>query len=192
MIWPFGDLRPLSYGCILADPPWAFEAWSANGHGRAAQAHYDCLPLDVIRSLPVNQLASRHCVLGLWATSPMLPQQLGVMQAWGFSYCGYIAWGKLTSRGKIACGGGYRLRSASELLLIGTLGEPPINKAVVRNLVLAERREHSRKPDEFYDVMEKLAPRQLCAELFARQRFDRPHWHAWGNQVERFVVEAAT
>lgn len=190
MTWPFGNLRPLGYGCILADPAWTFETFSANGHGRAPQAHYECMPLDDIRALPVNQLAQRHCVLGLWATSPMLPQQLGVLQSWGFTYCGFIAWGKLTSRGKIACGGGYRLRSAAELLLIGTLGDPPINKAVVRNLILAERREHSRKPDCVYDEMEKLAPRQLCAELFARQRIGRPHWHHWGNQVEKFEVAA--
>lgn len=190
MTWPFGDLRMLGYGAILADPPWKFELYSARGETKAAQGQYQCMDLAEIEALPVLQLAMRHCVLGMWATSPMLPQQLGVMKRWGFRYCGFIAWGKMTRKGKINVGGGYRLRSSAELLLIGTLGDPPRNLAVVRNLILAKVRGHSRKPDEQYDVMEKLAPGQICAELFARQRIGRPHWHHWGNEVDKFGVAA--
>lgn len=176
----------MGYGALLVDPPWMFKLRSAKGEAKAPQAHYQCMPLDDIKALPVRQLAGRHCVLGLWGTSPMLPDQLSVMRAWGFRYVGFIAWGKLTETGKINVGGGYRLRSSAELLLIGTLGDPPRNRAVVRNLILSPVREHSRKPDEAYDAMEKLAPGHLCAELFARQSIGRPHWHHWGNEVDKF------
>ncbi|MFN3883249.1 MAG: MT-A70 family methyltransferase [Rhodocyclaceae bacterium] len=192
MTWPFAELRPLSFGAIIADPPWKFELYSEKGIGKAPQAQYACMELDEIRALPVQQLASRHCVLGLWATSPMLPDQLDVMKCWGFRYCGFIAWGKMTRRGKINVGGGYRLRSSAELLLVGTLGDPPRNHAVVRNLVLSQERGHSRKPDEQYDIMEALAPGQLCAELFARQRIGRPHWFHWGNEVGKFAAAGET
>lgn len=185
MTWPFGDLRPLSYGVILADPPWHFELRSEAGEGKSPQAHYDCMDLDAIKALPVGQLAGGDCLLLLWATWPMLRQAQDVMDAWGFRYTTGGTWGKTTATGKIAFGTGYVLRSACEPFLIGTIGHPRCTRGE-RNLILAERREHSRKPDEIHAMLERLVPdASRRAELFARSR--RPGWDAWGDQADRFA-----
>jgi N6-adenosine-specific RNA methylase IME4 len=189
MTWPFGDLPMFAFGGLLVDPPWLFETYSDKGHKKAPQGQYTCLPLEEIKAFPVGHLAEKQCIIGLWATSPMLDQQIPLLNHWGFDYCGFIAWGKMTGKGKINVGTGHRLRSSAELLLIGTTGKPPKNKDMVRNLMLEVMRGHSRKPDAQYDVMEKLAPRKRYAEIFARQS-GRAGWDHWGNEVDKFRMAA--
>ena len=74
------------YGVIYADPPWAFETFSANGHGRSAEAHYDCMTLDGIQALPAPEVAAKDSVLLLWARDPMIPAALDLIRAWGFEF----------------------------------------------------------------------------------------------------------
>ena len=177
---PHGGFRT-----ILADPPWRFEAYSEAGEEKNATAHYPCMDMDDLRKLPVEMLAAANSALFMWATFPMLPEALDLMGAWGFDYRSGGAWGKQSSTGnKLAFGTGYIFRSAAELLLVGVRGEPKWKSKSERNLWLAPIREHSRKPDLFHPMLERMAlgPR---LELFGRQR--RPGWTVWGNDVEKFT-----
>ncbi|MBF0375664.1 MAG: DNA methyltransferase [Alphaproteobacteria bacterium] len=182
----FASLRPQGgFGLIYCDPPWAFENWSAAGAAKGANAHYACESLADLQRMPVSALAARNAALAMWATFPMLPEALALMAAWGATYKTGGAWAKKTSTGKkIAFGTGYIFRSAAEVLLIGTWGEPkPLNHST-RNLWLSQVREHSRKPD---DVRADLA-RLFCGpriELFARQASEG--WAVWGNEVGKFA-----
>jgi N6-adenosine-specific RNA methylase IME4 len=184
MTWPFGDLRPLSYGAILADPPWLFEVRSAAGEEKSPQAQYDCMDLAAIQTLPVSHLARGDCVCVMWATAPMLPQAIDTLRAWGFRYVSAGAWAKQSSTGqKWAFGTGYVYRSATEFYVVGTIGEPNWRSRSIRNLIVAPVREHSRKPDQMYADIEALVDGPYL-ELFARQR--RHGWEAWGNQTDKF------
>lgn len=188
--WPFGNLRPFSYAAIIADPPWRYELHSAAGEAKAPQAHYDCMTNEDISALPVGQLASGNCLLMMWATAPMLPVALDVLNAWGFRYVTSGAWAKQSSTGrKWAFGTGYVLRSAAEFFIIGAVGSPEYASRSVRNLIVSPVRGHSRKPDDQYSMMEALCPKAFGVELFARQT--RPGWHAWGNQTTKFDGDAA-
>lgn len=84
--WPFGNLRPLKYGVILADPPWRFQNFSAAGELKNPVTHYECMGLDAIKALPISQLAGPDCAMIMWATAPMLPQAIETMAAWGFVF----------------------------------------------------------------------------------------------------------
>lgn len=186
MTWPFGDLRQFSFGAILCDPPWYFKNYSTKGEEKNPVSHYKCMDLEDIKRLPVGHLADKDCGLVMWATAPMLPQALDTMAAWGFRFVTAGAWAKESKTGeKIAFGTGYVLRSAAEFFLVGTNGKPPIGSASVRNLIWSPVREHSRKPEEQYPMVEALW-RGPYLEIFARQQ--RPGWSCWGNQTEKFTA----
>lgn len=183
------DLPPLSYDVLLVDPPWAFRLYSEKGEKKAAQAHYACIATDELAKFPVGQLAAPDCLLMMWATWPMLPEAIDLMKAWGFTYKTGGAWSKRTTNGKPSFGPGYILRSSTEPFLIGTIGRPKIHSHSVRGYIEAEAREHSRKPDEQYDMMEKLCgPNARRCELFARTV--RSGWSAWGNETSKFAEVA--
>src|SRR5688572_26387984 len=113
--WPFGNLTPLRYGCIIADPPWRFFNYSAAGELKNPVAHYDCVETAKLGDLPVLQLAAPDCALFMWATAPMLPDAVALMSAWGFTFKSAGAWAKQSSTGqKWAFGTGYCFRSAAE------------------------------------------------------------------------------
>ena len=184
---PFGDLPAGGFACILADPPWAFRARSAKGYGKAPQRHYPCMDLEAIQELPVASLAAPACALFMWATSPLLPQAMATMAAWGFAYKGVGAWAKRSPRDRAwHCGTGYIMRSTAEFYLLGTRGAPRRQSASVRNLIVAPVREHSRKPDEMRQDVERLYGGPYL-ELFARQ--PAPNWTSWGNDTARFAPE---
>jgi N6-adenosine-specific RNA methylase IME4 len=182
--WPFSPLRPLGYGAILADPPWAYAMRSSKGYGKCPETHYATMTEAELAALPVGQLASGDCMLWMWSTWPHLPVALRVMQAWGFTYCTGGSWTKLTSTGKRAFGTGYVLRSATEPFLIGTIGEPAWVSRSVRNLIESERREHSRKPPEARRMIEALLPNAFACELFAREPW--PGHAVWGLETGKF------
>jgi len=185
--WPFGSMPMMQYGMIMADPAWKFDNWSKKGELKNASAKYDCMPLEDIKALPVNQLAGRDCVLFLWATNPMLREAFEVMDAWGFRFVTAGTWVKTTATGKPFFGTGYWLRSSNEPFLIGVVGNPPTpSPANVRSVITAPAREHSRKPDEAYAVAERLTPPTAMrrADLFSRQ--SRPGWDSWGNEATKF------
>jgi N6-adenosine-specific RNA methylase IME4 len=184
--WPWGELQPRHYRCILTDPPWRFRTYAETGLTKSPQDHYACMDLRAILALPVPMLAHpKGCALVLWATAPMIPEALATIDAWGFRFVTQGAWAKQSRRGTgWAFSTGYWMRSASEFFMIAKAGDiGPLNH-ITRNLIVAPVREHSRKPDEFRPVIEALIPGPRC-ELFARER--APGWDAWGNEVEKFT-----
>jgi N6-adenosine-specific RNA methylase IME4 len=177
------------YKVIYADCPWKFATYSHKGKGRSAEAFYDCMSLDDIKKLPVSDWATPDCVLLLWATDPLLPQALEVIQAWSFVYktVGFY-WAKLnksvselSSDKDFFTGMGYWTRSNVEQCLLATRGHPVRKSRSVRKLIVSPRREHSRKPDEVYGRIEALFDGPYL-ELFARQR--QLGWNSWGTEVE--------
>ena len=199
MIWPFGDLAPLSFDILLADPATRFETRSAAGQGKSPDAHYDTMSWDDLAALQPARLARGDAILMLWACWPTLRESIALMDAWGFRYVTGGAWHKRTKHGKSAFGTGYVLRSATEPYLIGTLGSPQTAnnvRGVIEtedlDVIDAEARGHSRKPDEQYAYCERLAPRAIrFAELFGRQRWPDEKWSVWGIEADKFEVEAA-
>lgn len=181
--WPFGAIEPFAYSMIMADPPWHFATYSDKGEGKSPQAQYDTMSMAEIRKLPVGLLATPDAVLWLWCTWPLLPEAIGVVGAWGFRYVTGGVWHKKTAGGKTAFGTGYRLRSACEPFLIGTVGNPATTKDC-RNLVEGLAREHSRKPDEAFALAEKWMPAARRIEVFSRE--SRPGWDGWGNEAFKF------
>lgn len=186
MDWPFEGLTPLKYGAILVDPPWRFETYSEEGHGKSPEAHYGTLSAEELAGLPVGHLAGRDCLLFLWSTWPHLPQAIALMKAWGFAYKTGGAWVKRQRHHwRPAMGTGYVLRSATEPFLIGTIGAPQIrDRSVLNVLIDAQRREHSRKPPEARQMIERLLPHAFACELFAREAW--PGHDVWGNETAKF------
>lgn len=181
-----------SYRTLLADPPWRFATYSDKGKGRSAEAHYDCLSLDQLKALPVGQWAAPDAVLFLWTTDPMLPQALDVLKAWGFVYKTVaFYWVKLNkgrtpdrlAEADFFTGMGFWTRANPEMCLLATRGRPQRRGTDVPRLLIAPRREHSRKPEETYDRIERLVDGPYL-ELFARA--SRPGWDAFGDQAGLF------
>jgi N6-adenosine-specific RNA methylase IME4 len=167
---------------ILADPPWAFKTYSFKGKGRSAEAHYDCMDLAAIKALPVGSWAARSAVLYLWGTVAHLEQALAVMAAWGFQYKSNFVWVK----DKI--GTGYWARNRHEHLLIGARGSKVCPRfcgiAPEDSVIDGQQREHSRKPDAAYEIIEAYHPDVAKLEMFARQ--SRPGWDSWGDETGLF------
>jgi N6-adenosine-specific RNA methylase IME4/ParB-like chromosome segregation protein Spo0J len=166
------------YAVLYADPPWHFEVYNErSGVERAAGNHYPTMPLEEICALPVSYLATDAAALFLWTTAPHLQESFDVLAAWGFEYKTTVVWVK----DKI--GLGYFVRNQHELLLVATRGDMPSPSPANRpaSVISAPRREHSRKPDEAYALIEQMYPELPKVELFARQK--RSGWQTWGNEV---------
>jgi N6-adenosine-specific RNA methylase IME4 len=179
------DTKPKKYGAIIADPPWDFRAYSEKGTGRAAVAHYATMRFDDIAAMDVAAYAAQDCALFLWAVDPMLPQALELIRRWGFAFktVGFH-WVKRNRKSDgFSVGLGYWTRANAEICLLATRGRPKRQAHDVRRLIVAPRREHSRKPDEIYDRIERLVPGPYL-ELFSRQ--SRPGWDAIGDQAGIF------
>jgi N6-adenosine-specific RNA methylase IME4 len=190
MSWPFGALTPLKYGLILADPPWRFVTYSAKGRKKSPDRHYPTMTMNELYRLPVGQLAAADCALVMWAYWPLLHEALGLAAAWGFTFKSGGAWAKRSKSGRSwAFSTGYLMRGASEPFIIATLGRPDFVSRSERNLIVAPVREHSRKPDEMHESLERLFPDVWRCELFARST--RASWDSWGDQVNRFTPEEA-
>lgn len=170
---------------VLADPPWRF----VNRTGKMAPEHrrlsrYGTLSAEEIAALPVAAIIDQPAHLYLWVPNALLPDGLLVMEAWGFRYKSNIVWHKLRKDGgSDGRGVGFYFRNVTELLLFGVRGKNARTLAAGRtqvNYVGARKREHSRKPDEQYGIIESCSPGPFL-ELFARGA--RPGWAAWGNQA---------
>lgn len=184
------DLPPRHFRTIAADPPWRFQSWSDKGRGRGAEQHYATMSLDDIVALPVAEAAASDCLLLMWAVNPMLPQAIATMAAWGFEYKTVaFVWAKTTRNSDPAwaptyhMGLGYWTRANAEVCLLGTRGKPQRRSKAVRQLIVEPAREHSRKPDAFYQRAVALADGPYL-ELFARE--ERPGWTTWGNETTKF------
>jgi N6-adenosine-specific RNA methylase IME4 len=187
------DLRALvsgrRFGTILADPPWQFQ----NSTGKVAPEHkrlnrYATMTLRDIEALPVAECAADPSHLYLWVPNALLPEGLGVMRAWGFHYKSNIVWHKLRKDGgSDGRGVGFYFRNVTELILFGVRGKNARTLSPGRtqvNYLGTRKREHSRKPDEIFPIIEACSggPR---LELFARG--SRPGWACWGNQAEAYT-----
>ena len=146
----FAGLKLGYYRAILVDPPWHFRTWSAKGSGRSAISHYDTMSLDQLAALPVAELAARDCALFLCTYAPLLHRAFELIPAWGFTYKTVaFTWVKTAKSGQgWVLGCGYYTRANPEIILLGTRGRPKVLSHSVRELIVAPRREHSRKPDE--------------------------------------------
>ena len=174
---PFAGLPLHSAGVVLADPAWSFVTYSPKGWRKSAHAHYSCMDLEEILALPVATLAASDSVLVLWSTQVHLLHAIAVLDAWGFTFKTMGAWAKQSSTGRCwQFGTGYLLRSAAEFFLIGTRGHPQQMSRSSRNLIVAPVREHSRKPDAMYALIEATWPGPYV-ELFARHA--RAGWRQW-------------
>jgi N6-adenosine-specific RNA methylase IME4 len=179
------------FATILADPPWRF----TNRTGKMAPEHrrlsrYGTMALKEICTLPVGDVATTPAHLYLWVPNALLPDGLAVMQAWGFDYKSNLVWHKIRKDGgSDGRGVGFYFRNVTEVLLFGTRGRNARTLAPGRrrvNLLASRKREHSRKPDEFYDLIEACSPGPRL-EMFARG--NRPGWASWGNQAEQYEID---
>lgn len=192
----FEALQGQRFGTIMADPPWQFQ----NKTGKVAPEHkrlsrYATMTLDDICGMPVAGLANDPAHLYLWVPNALLPEGLKVMQAWGFKYKSNIIWEKVRKDGgPDGRGVGFYFRNVTEILLFGTRGKNPRTLAPGRSqvnylsaaepdgdLLKTRKREHSRKPDEQYSIIESCSWGPYL-ELFARG--ERPGWTVWGNQAD--------
>jgi N6-adenosine-specific RNA methylase IME4 len=163
-----------AYPLVLADPPWKFKVYdNETGLDNSPDAHYPTMETTDIAALEIP--AAKHSILFLWTTVPHLPQALEVMTAWGFEYRSNFVWVKDRA------GLGYRVRNQHEHLLLGVRGDIPPPSPTPASVIKADRREHSRKPDAAYELIERMYPEFPKIELFARQ--GRKGWAAWGNQA---------
>ena len=172
------------YSVILADPPWAFRAWSNKGMGRSAEQHYPTMGVEDIKALSVADLAAEDCVLFLWATFPMLKEAFAVIDAWGFTYKTVaFTWVKENRKSPgLFWGLGYWTRANAEVCLLATRGSPKRQSAAVHQVILSPIERHSKKPDAVRERIVALMGDVTRVELFARQ--ETPGWDVWGNEVE--------
>lgn len=178
--------RGQAFQTVLADPPWRF----TNRTGKVAPEHrrlsrYETMSTDEICALPVQALLVDPAHLYLWCPNALLPEGLKALQAWGFEYKANIVWHKVRKDGgSDGRGVGFYFRNVTELLLFGVRGRNARTLAPGRsqvNMIQSRKREHSRKPDEQYELIEACSPGPYL-ELFARGT--RPGWTFWGNQAD--------
>jgi N6-adenosine-specific RNA methylase IME4 len=186
---PLADLPQRHFGTVLADPPWRF----INRTGKVAPEHrrlsrYDTLTAEEIARFRVHSVCAdaSHCYL--WVPNALLMEGLTVLQAWGFEYKSNIVWHKVRKDGgPDGRGVGFYFRNVTELVLFGVRGSmrtlPPGRRQV--NFVATRKREHSRKPDELYPIIESCSPGPYL-ELFAR--YPRQGWTVWGNEAADDIV----
>ena len=180
------SLHGKRFGTIMADPPWRF----TNRTGKVAPEHrrlnrYQTMSVDEICELPVAEVLKPTAHLYLWTPNALLPDALKVMSAWGFDYKSNIIWHKVRKDGgSDGRGVGFYFRNVTEILLFGVRGKNARTREAGRrqvNYMSSRKREHSRKPDEQYDLIESCSHGPYL-EMFARGI--RPGWHYWGNQAD--------
>jgi N6-adenosine-specific RNA methylase IME4 len=194
---PFAGLTRHGYHAIAADPPWRYECFSEKGKDRSADRHYETMAVHEIEQLPVGDLAARDTHLFLWVTAPCLVKglHLSIMREWGFEPSALaFVWAKI-KRDAFAYGSffidetlfakgiGHTTRQNVEFVVLGSRGSPRRLRKDVHQLIIEPRREHSRKPDQFYARVERYCDGPFV-DLFARER--RPNWDVWGIEVNRF------
>jgi N6-adenosine-specific RNA methylase IME4 len=183
----FAAVEGREFQTILADPPWRFQ----NKTGKVAPEHrrlsrYATMTIEEICALPVARLSAPTAHLYLWCPNALLPDGLRVLAEWGFTYKANIVWHKVRKDGgSDGRGVGFYFRNVTELILFGTRGKNARTLAPGRrqvNLLATRKREHSRKPDEQYQVIEACSPGPYL-ELFGRGG-TRPHWSACGDEAD--------
>ncbi len=177
------------FGTILADPPWRFK----NKTGKVAPEHkrlsrYSTLSLDEIKAIPIRDVAADKSHLYLWVPNALIAEGLAVLSSWGFTYKTNIIWYKIRKDGgPDGRGVGFYFRNVTEVVLFGVKGSlrtlAPGRSQV--NIIPSRKREHSRKPDELYEIIEACSPGPYL-EMFARGA--RNGWSTWGNESEDYEI----
>jgi N6-adenosine-specific RNA methylase IME4 len=196
---PFVGLRRAYYGAIVVDPASHFSSYTAIqsqnwSSRRDNERHYRTMSFDELAALPVRDLAAPGgCHLFCWTSGPFLPQAIRLVDAWGFKFSTRCFTWLKTKRGwdrisplaesDFPIGLGLTTRSQTELVLLARRGNCRRQRKDVRELILAPRREHSRKPDEFYRRVEAYCAGPFV-DLFARER--RPNWDCWGDEIDKW------
>lgn len=179
------------FSTVLADPPWQFQ----NRTGKMAPEHkrlsrYPTLSLQEIKDLPVQSIVTDTAHLYLWVPNALLPEGLEVMQNWGFIYKTNLIWYKIRKDGgPDRRGVGFYFRNVTEVILFGVRGKNARTLQPGRsqeNIISTQKREHSRKPDEQYNLIEACSPGPFI-ELFARG--SRKGWFGWGNQADAYTPD---
>ena len=176
---------------VLADPPWQF----TNRTGKMAPEHkrlnrYSTLTLEEIKSLPVGDICTEKAHLYLWIPNALIQEGLETMRDWGFQYKSNIVWQKIRKDGEPdGRGVGFYFRNTTELILFGVKGKgfrtlQPGRSQV--NVIKSRKREHSRKPDEQYEIIENCSPGKYL-ELFGRGK--RKNWTVWGDQSTNYDID---
>lgn len=204
---PFAGLPRNHFRAIVADPPWHFRSRTAlqvtNWNSRRdVEKHYAVMSVDDIAAMPVKDITAKDSHLFLWVTGPCLRQGFDVIEAWGFRYSSVaFTWVKFkrshnadqlrilpTAESDLHVGLGLTTRKNAEFVLLARRGNARRAAKNIREIIMSPVREHSRKPDEAYERVQRYCEGPYL-ELFARQT--RPGWTAWGNEVNRFGAEAA-
>lgn len=182
------------FSTILADPPWQFQ----NRTGKVAPEHrrlsrYPTLSLEEIKDIPVQAACAERCHLYLWVPNALLKEGIEVLESWGFTYKTNLIWYKIRKDGgPDRRGVGFYFRNVTEIILFGIKGkkartlQPGRSQA---NIISSRKREHSRKPDEQYEIIESCSWGPYL-EMFSRGT--RPNWHCWGNQAEEYFPDWET
>lgn len=182
-------VRGRKFSTVLADPPWQF----SNRTGKMAPEHkrlsrYSTLTLEQILMLPVSEVTAEPSHLYLWTPNALLSEGLKVMEAWGFTYKTNIIWHKVRKDGgPDGRGVGFYFRNTTEMVLFGVKGKNARTLSPGRrqvNIIRTQKREHSRKPDELYSIIEECSAGPYL-ELFARGT--RKGWSAWGNEAVEYA-----
>ena len=176
------------YDCIVIDPPWFYRLRNQDKTHRN-RIPYPPMKTEDIVNLPIPDLCEdKGAVLWLWTTNNHMPEACTCLQAWEFTLKTILTWSKVTKSGNVRIGTGHYLRNSSEHCLLATTGKVPSfshrKKLTNQSTILrAQRREHSRKPEEFYHLVEHFCEGSKL-ELFARQQ--REGWDSWGNETDKF------
>jgi N6-adenosine-specific RNA methylase IME4 len=200
----------MKYNIILMDPPWLYNS-RANHKTRfrgGAVGHYPLMPMKDIAALPISGIAEKHCAVLMWCTFPYLDKQIQLFKHWGFRFrTQFLTWVKLNPKGwdqpkndpsyrpgkeyvlyrdglfhSVFFGTGYYAKANPEVCLLGMRGQVPTISDAVSSVILAPRREHSRKPDETYSKIEGVFGDLPRIELFART--SAPGWSVLGNHID--------
>ncbi len=173
------------YEIVYADPQCRYGGQGdSSWMGRGKKKHYPTMNLEDIKKIKIP--CSPNSALFLWVVFPLLKEGIEVMEAWGFKYKTVaFVWVKTNKTNQQPfVGMGAWTRSNAEICLLGTMGQPKRENASISQVIISERREHSRKPDEVRTRITKLMGDHLSIELFARQK--NPGWDVWGNEVDKF------
>ena len=168
------------YRTILADPPWDINQ-RGKYNTRSAESHYELMPLERIKAMPVADLCEENAHLYLWIPNGLLQEGLDVIKAWGFTFRSPIYWIKP----RLSLGN--YIRNASATLFFATRGKAPVKFHAQPNWLFAPQQQHSHKPEEQFAIIERLSDGPYL-ELFARRRHHSDCWDVWGNEIDSDII----
>jgi N6-adenosine-specific RNA methylase IME4 len=174
------DLPNKKYQIIYADPPWSYQGKMMNS---SVTDHYSVMTIDDICKLPVKDITDNNCILFMWVTLPKLNEFMKVIKSWGFEYksTAFVWCKKNKISNSFFLGLGRWTRANPEICVLATKGKPKRLSNSVRQLQVFPIEQHSKKPDQFKNLILELVGDLPRIELFARQT--TPGWDVWGNEV---------